>query len=71
MNEFEKLTALIQALKEGQDITIEDEGDVTVETTDLEGNTETYFLARLRDRIVMQDCSIIIEDEQKNKNNHK
>ena len=31
-----------------------------------ETENEVYFLARLRDRIVMQDYSIIIEQDKKN-----
>jgi len=33
--------------------------------------SEVYFLARLRDRIVMQDCSVIIENDSTKNNNNK
>jgi len=41
--------------------------DEVTENVEMEEVSEVYFLARLRDRIVMQDCSIIIEHDKKNK----
>lgn len=40
------------------------------ESTTMEEVSDVYFLARLRDRIVLQDCDIIIEHDN-NRNNVK